>query len=196
MAMVSLEGGERGGVNPPARALRKVVTLRYKPRGSSQVADELWAELKMRIDDEPAEELLQRVRAATCFPQNCTLRFFVDDEEDGQVDISAKAAFSGEDDMVYVTWSSFVPGEGTSTHDGDQRTSLDAVKPKSDTGLTSGYRRGVMRTKDVTRTTVGRNPQLMKHQNDVAREAWKAACKRGPVKGASRRRVHARTLPL
>jgi hypothetical protein len=163
-----------------ARARRKAVTLCYKPRGSSQ--PDGWSSVKMIIDDEP-ENMVGRVYAVTGFPEKRPLQFSTDVE--GELyDISVKTAFSGTEDVVYVSWTPLAPGEGATTHDIEEATPDGGREPASDTGFTSPYRKGAVRTDNPIKSTRGKNPQLMKVQNEVARAAWQKVCFRAEAVGA------------
>jgi hypothetical protein len=168
-----------------APARRKVVTLCYNPRGSSQ--PDSWSSVKMLIDDEP-ENMVGRVYAVTGFPEKRPLRFSADVEGE-LLNISVKTAFSGTEDVVYVTWTPLAPGEGAATHDIEEVTPEGGGKPTSDTGFTSPYRKGAVRTDNPNKSKRGKNPQLMKVQNEVAREAWEKVCCRAEAVGAWRRDV-------
>lgn len=136
----------------------------------------------MMIDDKP-ENMVGRVYAVTGFPEKRPLQFSTDVE--GELyDISVKTAFSGTEDVVYVTWTPLAPGEGTATHDIEELTIGGGEKTKSDTGFTSPYRKGAVRTDNPNKSTRGQNPQLMKVQNEVARAAWQKACSRAEAVGA------------
>jgi hypothetical protein len=186
---------------------RKSVTLRWLPRHASWKSEEAWAEEKMRLDDTP-EALEKRVYEITGFPTQRPLKYTCEDEDGDIVTISRNTMFAKKvavgdlaPERVMVMWvpAAAPPPRSTAAAPlassqspfdmegaDDAGTDMRVMSAGKSEGDRNEFRKGVMRAKDPTRSTVGDNPQLSKVQTAVARPVWLSMAKKAaPTEGKS-----------